>query len=143
MSESKTIFKCTIISPTGKLLDCSASSVNFIANDGSIGIMAHHMPMICEMGLGIMEINLPHTDTTDAAKKFALIDGGFALIHSNMVNIIANNAVGAWDTKKDKINMLVDANKRKLKDTPEKSPQHAHLVKKNLLLEKLLTYHSV
>ncbi|MCE5340795.1 MAG: F0F1 ATP synthase subunit epsilon [Planctomycetaceae bacterium] len=142
MSESKNMFKCTIVSPAGKLLDCSASSVIFIAHDGSVGVMSHHMPMLCELGIGIMEINLPHTDTSEAGKKFALIDGGFALVHSNVVHIIAADAVIGWDAKKDKINILVDANKRKLKDTPEKSPQHAHLLKKNILLEQLLTYHS-
>jgi ATP synthase F1 epsilon subunit len=142
MSESKNVFKCTIVSPSGKLLDCSASSVSFIANDGSVGVMSHHMPMLCGLGIGIMEIQLPHTDTAEACKKFALIDGGFALIHSNMVNIIANDAVGAWDAKKDKIDILVDSNKKRLKGIPEKSEQYKHLLQKNLLLEKLLTYHS-
>jgi F-type H+-transporting ATPase subunit epsilon len=143
MSETKHTFKCTIVSPEGKLLDCTASSVSFIAHDGSKGVMSGHSPMLCELGMGIMEIHLPHADTSESDKKFALIDGGFALVHSNMVNIIASDAVGGWDLKKEKIDILVDANKRKLKSIPEKSPQHTHLLKKNLLLEKLLTCHSV
>jgi len=142
MSESKNVFKCTIVSPSGKLLDCDASSVSFIANDGSVGVMSHHMPMLCGLGIGIMKIQLPHTDTAEAGKKFALIDGGFALIHSNMVNIIANDAVGGWDMKKEKIDILVETNNRRLKGIPENSPQRKHLLQKNQLLEKLLTCHS-
>lgn len=142
MSELQNTFKCTIISPAGKLLDCSASSISFIAHDGSVGVMSHHMPMLCELGIGIMEIKMPLTESSEPSSKFALIDGGFALVHSNMVNIIASDAVSGWDLKKEKIELLVDANKRKLKDIPEKSPQHTHLLKKNLLLEKLLTCHS-
>jgi F0F1-type ATP synthase epsilon subunit len=142
MADHNNIFKCTIISPAGKLLDCSALSVSFIAHDGSVGVMGNHTPMLCELGIGIMEIKMPQTDTGQTPQKFALIDGGFALVHSNTINIIATDAVSGWDAKKEKIDILIDANKRRLKDIPEKSPQYAHLVKKNALLEKLLTYHS-
>jgi F-type H+-transporting ATPase subunit epsilon len=142
MAESKNTFKCTIISPSGKLFDALAVNVNFIAHDGSVGVMAHHMPMLCELGIGIMEIQLPHSDVGESQKKYALIDGGFALIHSNMVNIIANDAVSAWDVKKEKIEILIESDKKKIKELPESSETRARLVKKNVLLEKLLTYHS-
>ncbi|MEN6386816.1 MAG: F0F1 ATP synthase subunit epsilon [Phycisphaerales bacterium] len=142
MAESKNTFKCVIISPSGKLFDAFTVGVNFIANDGSVGVLAHHMPMICALGLGIMEIHLPPSDMGESQKKYALIDGGFALVHSNMVNIIANDAVSAWDVKREKIEILIERDKKKLKELPESSDKYAQLLKKNMLLENLLTLHS-
>ncbi|MCX5632588.1 MAG: F0F1 ATP synthase subunit epsilon [Phycisphaerae bacterium] len=139
MTDSPNIFRCVIISPAGKLLDCSAICATFIAHDGSVGVMSNHMPMLCELGLGIMAIEPAQTETKTDRKKFALIDGGFALIHSNMVNIIAADAVISWDTKKEKIEYLIERSKKKLKGVSEVSEQYSHQVEKNALLEKLLS----
>jgi F0F1-type ATP synthase epsilon subunit len=142
MAESKNTFKCVIISPAGKMLDCPAVGVSFIAHDGSVGVLAHHMPMLCELGMGIMEIDLPQNDSSkEPPKKYAFIDGGFALIHSNMVNIIATDAVSCWDIKKEKIELLIESDKKKLKESPPSSETYSHLLKKNAMLEKLLTFH--
>jgi F0F1-type ATP synthase epsilon subunit len=139
MTDSQNTFRCVIISPAGRLLDCSAVSATFIAHDGSVGVMSRHMPMLCELGLGIMAIEPAKTATETGHKKFALIDGGFALIHSNMVNIIATDAVRGWDTKKEKIEYFIERCKKKLKGVPEISEQYVHQTKKIALLEKLLS----
>lgn len=128
-----------IISPAGKLLDCSAVSVTFIAHDGNVGVMSNHMPMLCELGMGIMEIHLPHTQNLNSEKKYALIDGGFALVHSNMINVIANDAVSGWDIKKEKIDILIENGKKKLKSVPENSEIYIHQTRKNILLKKLVS----
>ncbi|HBG27014.1 MAG: hypothetical protein A2Y10_20135 [Planctomycetes bacterium GWF2_41_51] len=138
MSDFTKPLKCVIISPAGKLLDCSAVGVTFIAHDGSVGVLSNHMPMLCELGLGIMEVELVSTAPKTTPKKFALIDGGFALIHSNMINIIANDAVPGWDLKKEKIDILIESGKKKIKGVPETSEIYTHQTKKNALLEKLV-----
>jgi len=139
MADSQNTFKCVIISPAGKLLECSAVSVRFIAHDGSVGVMSSHMPMLCQLGLGIMEIH-PVEDARQLPPQYALIDGGFALVHSNIVNIIADDAVKGWDIKKEKYDVILDNNRHKLKGLSEKSPQYAHQLHKNSLLEKLPRY---
>jgi len=143
MSRAENIFRCSIVSPAGKLLDCQAVSVIFTAHDGSRGVLYNHMPMLCELGLGIVEVKLPvarqeKNDNGNNHKKLALIDGGFALISSNLVNIIASDAVCGWDTKREKIEHLLEKTQKSLNKLPSATPQYLHEAKKNALLGKIL-----
>ncbi len=143
MSKVEHIFRCVIISPAGKLLDCQTASVIFTAHDGSRGVLYNHMPMLCELGLGIVEIKLPaarqeENDNENNHKKLALIDGGFALISSNLVNIIASDAVCGWDTKREKIEHLLEKAQKKLSKLSKAAPQYLHEARKNVLLKKIL-----
>lgn len=142
MSEAENIFRCVIVSPAGRLLDCPSVSVIFIAHDGSRGVLHNHMPMLCELGLGIMEIKLLDTqqeksNNENNHRKLALIDGGFALISSNLVNIIASDAVCGWDTKKEKIEHLLEKAQKKLSKLSPATPQYLHETRKNTLLKKI------
>lgn len=145
MAKDNKIFKCTIVSPAGKLLDCQSVSVVFTAHDGSVGILHNHMPMLCELGLGIMEITPPPSEQPSAnnnnnvKKNFALIDGGFALIASNTVNIIASDAVCCEEAKREKIEHILLKIQRRLIGMDHASPQYMHEKTKSALLEKLLT----
>ena len=137
MTETKMPFRCVIISPAGKLLDCSVSSVTFTAHDGSIGILHNHMPMLCELGTGIIEITLENNNNGNVEKKLAFIDGGFALVGSNLVNIIASDAVCGWDINKEKIELLLEKSKKKLSQGVYGNQQKLHEIKRNTLLQKL------
>ena len=64
--EDKT-FHCDLIDPTGKLLDCQATSVVLPAHDGQLGILYDHMPMLCQLGLGTMKV----TEQIDALRSLA------------------------------------------------------------------------
>lgn len=135
-------FKCTIISPHGKQLECDAVYASFTAHDGGVGVLANHMPMMCELGLGIMEVYLEHGQVSEVPKKFALIDGGFALVHSNIINIVAADAICCWDMKKERIDHVIEHNKRLLKEIPQENKEkYDRQAKKCALLDKLLTLH--
>jgi len=143
MSEAEHIFRCVIISPAGKLLDCQTASVIFTAHDGSRGVLYNHLPMLCELGLGIVEVKLPvarqeKNYNGNNHKKLALIDGGFALISSNLVNIIASDAVCGWDIKMEKIEHLLEKAQKKLSKLSKAAPQYMHEKRKNELLGKIL-----
>jgi F0F1-type ATP synthase epsilon subunit len=143
MSEVEHIFRCVIISPAGKLLDCQTASVIFTAHDGSRGVLYNHMPMLCELGLGIVEVKFPvarqeKNYNGNNHKKLALIDGGFALISSNLVNIIASDAVCGWDIKMEKIEHLLEKTQKSLNRLPSATPQYLHEARKNALLKKIL-----
>ncbi len=139
MSNAEKIFRCVITSPAGKLLDCQSIGVSFIAHDGSRGILHNHMPMLCELGLGMMEIKLPgyEEEENNGNMKLALIDGGFALISSNLVSIIASEAVCQGETK-EKIEHLLERGQKKLSKLSRSTPQYRHELKKNELLKKIL-----
>ena len=78
-------FRCVLLTPGGKLLDRKAGSVLLPVHDGLMGVLRNHAPMLCKLGLGIMQVkNIPERD--DA---FFLIDGGFARISENHVTVLA------------------------------------------------------
>jgi len=49
--------------PPGKVIDCKATSIVFPAHDGMVGILCDHMPMFCELGLGMMEVEYTSEET--------------------------------------------------------------------------------
>ncbi len=141
MAAVQKVFRCVVVSPAGRLLDCRTAAVTFIAHDGSVGILYNHMPMLCKLGLGIMKIAAePPAQQAgeNNHKKLALIDGGFALISSNLVKIIASDAVCGWDTNREKIERLLEKSQKKLSQTVYTPRQRLHETRKNALLEKLL-----
>ena len=89
-------FACSLIDPTGKLLDCRTTSVVLPAHDGQIGILYNHMPMLCQLGLGVMRVSVaadePHKEASEGEASF-FIDGGFALIAANSVMVVAYDAL--------------------------------------------------
>ena len=130
-------FQCVVIAPSGKMLECKVSSVVFPAHDGYVGIWHNHMPMFCKLGLGIMEANCTPLEEGDLPRtEFLLIDGGFALVNSNLLRIIAYDAVYLRDVKPDKFEHILEKAKRKLAGVH--APQHRqHEIKKIALLSRL------
>jgi F0F1-type ATP synthase epsilon subunit len=143
MAETQNNFKCVIISPAGKLLDCQASSVVFVAHDGSVGILHNHLPMLCSLGVGFMEITSEsenkNANENGGNHKRVLIDRGFALISSNLVNIIANDAVCTWNTSREKIEHLLEKSTKKIDTAGLTSHQKWLENKKVALLKEILT----
>lgn len=137
MSSDEKKIRCVIVSPAGRLLDCDSVEINFIAHDGSRGILYNHMPIVCQLGLGIMEVKLAGSDSQENNRnvKLALIDGGFALVCSNFVNIVATEAVCQGDNARAQ--QLLEKGQKKLEKLPHSSPQFQHETKKNKLLKKM------
>jgi len=108
MPEHRT-FQCVVIAPQGRILDCRATSVMFPAHDGQVGIMYNHMPMFCKLGLDIMKVTLcPSAQEPLAEDIFLLIDGGFAMIGPDMVELIVYDVVSFKDTKVGKIERMIE-----------------------------------
>ena len=122
------------------MLDCLASAVTFIAHDGSVGVLYNHIPFLSELGPGIMEVTVEggaDGDGGENAKRLAYIDGGFALVGLNLVNIIASEAVCGWDTSKEKIGNLLEKSQKNLAEGVYGPQQRMHEIRRNALLEKL------
>ena len=104
-------FHCDLIDPTGKLLDCQATSVVLPAHDGQLGILYDHMPMLCQLGLGVMKVTpVPGGQIRDTASGdlFFFIDGGSALVAQNTVTVIAYDAMALKDVKTEQIESMID-----------------------------------
>jgi F0F1-type ATP synthase epsilon subunit len=140
VSADKT-FRCVVIAPAGRLLDCQAASVIFPAHDGQVGILYNHMPMFCRLGLGIMEVKSDQADQSrpvfDGDKIRVLIDGGFALVSSNLLTIIASDAVCSRGLEKEKVQQVLEKSRKKLAGGALTGEQRRYEMKKNTLLESL------
>lgn len=122
-------FQCELIGPAGKLLDCRTTSVVFPAHDGQVGVLVDHMPMLSQIGLGIMRVARPsergHEGEEPQEAKF-FVDGGFALVAENSVAIIAYNALALQNVTAEAVQSLMDKVKKDM-ERPGLSPaQQAH-----------------
>ena len=146
-SEQKT-FHCDLIDPTGKLLDCETSSVVLPAHDGQRGILYDHMPMLCQLGLGVMKVTIAaageHEGTAPAREGTAgpteatfFIDGGFALVASNSVMVVAREALALRDIKPEKIQSLIEKTGQNLEAPTLPVSQRAHESERLRALQKL------
>jgi len=143
VAEGSRTFRCVVIAPAGRTLDCRATSVVFPAHDGQVGVLYNHMPMFCELGLGIMEVKSPRGEKISRDEEIRLlVDGGFALISSNLLTIIASDAIYRRDMEREKIEQMLEKSRRRLA-TPAGQPggltlqQREHEIKRNALLVRL------
>lgn len=133
------IFQCVVVAPPGKVIDCRATSVIFPAHDGMVGILRDHMPMFCELGLGMMEVEyLSEKADKPQSKAFLVIDKGFVLIGENLLTLITNDAVSSIDAKKEKIEHKIEKLTKKLSTAAYTPDQQEHETKKLALLKQLL-----
>ena len=132
------IFQCVVVAPAGKLLDCPTTSVVFPAHDGYVGILHNHIPMLCKLGLGIMKVTPVSEDQTRPESDILLlIDGGFALISTNIVTVISYEALSFRETRAERIEQMLQKAKKKL-GLPGISPQQReHDAKKLALMTQL------
>ena len=123
-SESKT-FTCTLISPAGRLLDCAATSVVFPAHDGQVGILYGHMPMLCQIGLGLMNVKVSSENAKVAdlsPERSFFLDDGFALVAKNSLTVVAYEAIALRDIKAETLKSMIEETSRAISD-PASTPK--------------------
>ena len=143
MAEGSRTFRCVVIAPAGRTLDCRATSVVFPAHDGQVGVLYNHMPMFCELGLGIMEVKSPRGEKISRDEEIRLlVDGGFALISSNLLTIIASDAICGRDIEREKIEQMLEKSRRRLTIPPGRPggftlQQREHEIRRSTFLARL------
>jgi F0F1-type ATP synthase epsilon subunit len=102
--------------------------------------------MFCELGLGIMEVSCVRPDEHAQEDLSArrpedrirlLIDGGFAMISSNLLTVIASDAICGRDLEKEKVEQMLEKSRKKLAGGALTPEHRQHEVKKNALLASL------
>ncbi len=79
--------RCIIVTPERTELDCEADSVTLPMFDGSLGILPGRAPMIGRLGYGTLELK------TAAGPQRFFVDGGFAQVESNVVNLLTSRSI--------------------------------------------------
>lgn len=129
------VFHCDLIDPTGKLLDCQASSVVLPAHDGQLGILYDHIPMLCQLGLGVMKVT--PAPVASQGDLFFFIDGGSALVAQNTVTVIAYDALPLQDVKAEQIQSMIDKTAQNAASPALPPNERAHETARLRALQKL------
>ena len=101
-------FRCSIVTPTQTVLDEEVLYASVPAWDGQLGVMAGASPLLTKLGVGSLRVNL-HA----GGDRWYLLDGGFAQIEPDKLNLISEAAIPA-----DELNLqeaeaeLAEANAR-------------------------------
>lgn len=100
---SRGTFRCVLLTPGAKLLDCRAGALVLPAHDGLRGVLRNHAPMLCKLGVGILEVR----DIPDRADAFFLIEGGFARISENFVTVLAHEVTTFEGMERDEAERIL------------------------------------
>jgi len=141
VSTEQKAFQCELIGPAGKLLNCRVTSVVFPAHDGQVGILCDHMPMLSQLGMGVMRVApLPEGDGKASAaplEREFLVDGGFALVAENSVTVIAYEAMALPDVKAETIRSLIEKVNKNLASEALSTAQRAHETERLRILQRI------
>ncbi len=100
--------KIVVVTPERAVLDEAADMVVLPLFDGEFGVMANHSPFVSQLGPG--ELRIKHS----AGTKIYFIDGGFAQVNQNTVNVLTQFA----RKKEDLTDALITAEKAKADALP-------------------------
>jgi F-type H+-transporting ATPase subunit epsilon len=81
-------FRIDILTPEETYFSGDVVSVILPATAGSIGVLAHHAPLVTSLRVGKIELNLP-----SQVKKFFSIEGGFFEVISNQATLLVEKIV--------------------------------------------------
>ena len=79
--------RCIVVTPERTELDCEADSVTLPMFDGSLGILPGRAPMTGRLGYGTLQLE------TAAGPQRYFVDGGFAQVESNVVNLLTSRSI--------------------------------------------------
>ncbi len=89
MADNK--IKVEILTPERPLAEEEATEVNFPATDGYMGVLPDHTPLVAQLGIGEVRIQV------DGQEKRFMVNGGFVQVAPDRVTLMANEAQAAGD----------------------------------------------
>ncbi len=114
MTTNDETFQCVVIAPQGTLVNCVATSVVFPGHDGFVGILPHHIPMFCRLGLGIMKIRRFSSDQLSKNDICLLINRGFLLKGPNLLTATTSEAFCFEGMDAEKIEQTLEKVSRRI-----------------------------
>ncbi len=118
-------------------MDCQTTSVVFPAHDGQVGVWYNHMPMLCKLGLGIMEVKRLRDDQ-QTEDLFFLVDGGFSMVCANLLKVVSYDVIFPRELKPEGIEQLTASLKKEMSSAALDQQQRQHQAKKLALLTHVL-----
>lgn len=96
-------FRFVLMTPQGTLIDCRSGSLIFPAYDGQQGILRNHAPMLCKLGIGILQLK----DIHERENAFFLINSGLARISENYVTVLSHDVTTFEGLDKEEVDEIL------------------------------------
>ena len=109
--------RCVVVTPERTQLDREAEYVSLPMFDGELGVMQGRAPMIGRLGYGTMKLQ------TAAGPEKYYIDGGFAHVEGDVVNVLTGKAIPADLLDSEEARQSLE----QALELPAKSPEEAQL----------------
>jgi F-type H+-transporting ATPase subunit epsilon len=98
-----------LVTADRELWSGEATVVNARTQDGEIGIMADHTPIMSVLGPGQVDVR-----TVDDGHWVAAVDGGFISVADNQVRLLCEHAEISFESNYDEAKRLLDERKAQL-----------------------------
>ncbi len=85
-------FHCSIVTPTETVFDDQVEYATFPAWDGQHGVMTGQSPLLSQLGIGALRIDLP-----DGESRWYLLESGFAQVQDGALTLLTDRATPAAD----------------------------------------------
>jgi F-type H+-transporting ATPase subunit epsilon len=96
---------CTLTTPERKVFEGAVRSVVVPAEDGELGILPRHAPLVASLGTGVLRLE-PASEP--GAKRTYFVDGGFVQVLGDQVTVLAQVAVLASEIDRAREEAAVD-----------------------------------
>lgn len=107
--------RCVVVTPEKTELDREAEFVSLPMYDGELGIMRGRAPMIGRLGYGTLRLQ------TAAGPERYFVDGGFAQVEDDVVNILTGRAIPVDMLDTDEATSALNTALEMPSSTPEES----------------------
>ena len=78
--------KLEVVTPEGAVFSGMVSSINAPAEQGALGVLYNHAPLMTTLDIGVLEY------TTGGVKKRMAVFGGFLEVKENQITVLADIA---------------------------------------------------
>ncbi|MDG2222390.1 MAG: ATP synthase F1 subunit epsilon [Rubripirellula sp.] len=105
--------RCVVVTPERTELDREADHVSLPMFDGELGVLKGRAPLIGRLGYGTLRLQ------TAAGPERYYVDGGFAQVENDVVNILTSRAIPVDLLDSDEARSELDAAQDMSGKTPE------------------------
>ena len=81
------LFHLSVVTGEATVLDTEVRAVNVPTDFGSLGVMAHHAPMLCAVGRGVLRCTLE-----DGSTLCVCVGAGVASVGDNEMTVLCGDA---------------------------------------------------
>lgn len=106
---------CVVVTPERTEIDTEAESIVLPMIDGELGVLGGRAPMIGRLGYGALKLK------TASGEQRYYVDGGFAQVENNVVNILTGRAIPVSELNREEAQKSLEEAMELPSETPEKT----------------------